>query len=259
MTPRSAEKKRASRRRITAAAGALLRERGIRGTSVQGVMAKAGMTVGGFYAHFESKIDLVRRVLLETLRERRRMIRLHIGRRRGPAFVSAFLDLYLSRRHRDQPELGCPIAALLSDFERETPYLRDDLAREFEDMVNGLARHLDTPGHQDTAPDAGGHTARDAGEHTPRDAEAHAGDRIRVSGRDRALGLLAMSFGALQMARSIRGTALSDEVIAACRRVGASLGRAPEPGTAQESGSAPEAPGNRHVRGGSGDSNERGE
>jgi TetR/AcrR family transcriptional repressor of nem operon len=52
------ERKERSHERIVASAGSLMRERGICGASVADVMRGAGMTVGGFYAHFPSKREL---------------------------------------------------------------------------------------------------------------------------------------------------------------------------------------------------------
>ncbi len=64
-------RKAESRERILASAGSLVREKGIAGASVSGVMEGAGMTVGGFYAHFPSKRELVAETVGEALRQSR--------------------------------------------------------------------------------------------------------------------------------------------------------------------------------------------
>ena len=63
------EKKEKTRRRILESAGSSSKESGISGTSVAGVMDGAGMTVGGFYAHFESKQEMVTEALASSLGE----------------------------------------------------------------------------------------------------------------------------------------------------------------------------------------------
>lgn len=109
-----AEKGR-SHERILDVASTMLRQRGIKGTSVADVMAAAGMTHGGFYRHFASKealaeaaidhaVDAVLKDVETTLRE-------GSGRRAAQRYI----DLYLSLEHVDSPASGCPLAALAGE------------------------------------------------------------------------------------------------------------------------------------------------
>src|SRR3954469_6896249 len=63
------EHKEATRQRIIGAAGRRLKRDGIDGSGVATLMADAGLTNGAFYAHFESKDDLVAAAIGQQLRE----------------------------------------------------------------------------------------------------------------------------------------------------------------------------------------------
>src|ERR1700693_4859094 len=65
------EQKQATRRRIIESAGRRLKRDGIDGSGIATLMADAGLTNGAFYAHFESKEDLVANAVVEQLREQR--------------------------------------------------------------------------------------------------------------------------------------------------------------------------------------------
>jgi len=101
-----------TRKRIVQAAAAAFRARGISGVAVEDVMRDAGLTHGGFYAHFGSKDELVGEALdlanaetvalLENAGE-------SMASRQG---LHALIDEYLSDWHAAHPERGCPLAAL---------------------------------------------------------------------------------------------------------------------------------------------------
>jgi TetR/AcrR family transcriptional repressor of nem operon len=102
---RSQEDTAKTRARIVTAAAELFRARGIEATSVADVMSAVGLTVGGFYRHFESKDALVAEAIERAA---------HEVAARGPGG----LDAYLSDAHRTQPGHGCPVAALCSEVAR---------------------------------------------------------------------------------------------------------------------------------------------
>jgi TetR/AcrR family transcriptional repressor of nem operon len=68
-------------------------------------MSSVGLTVGGFYRHFESKDALVAEAIERASQE---------VAARGPGG----LDGYLSDAHRSHPGRGCPVAALCSEVAR---------------------------------------------------------------------------------------------------------------------------------------------
>jgi TetR/AcrR family transcriptional repressor of nem operon len=102
---RSREDTAETRRRIAAAASELFRARGIEATSVADIMGKAGLTVGGFYRHFDSKEALGAEAIESASRE--------TTARALP------LEDYLSDAHRRHPGRGCPVAALCSEIAHE--------------------------------------------------------------------------------------------------------------------------------------------
>ncbi len=109
------EHKLATRQRIIETAGRRLKRDGIDGSGVATLMKDAGLTNGAFYAHFESKEDLVATVVSEQLRGQREWLASFAPGRAG---VEAMVRAYLSPEHRDQPEEGCPSAALLDELSR---------------------------------------------------------------------------------------------------------------------------------------------
>ena len=68
------DKKAQTRERILAAASTALLQRGPAEPSVGEVMGAAGLTVGGFYAHFESKDALMLEVFQQMLCQRRELL-----------------------------------------------------------------------------------------------------------------------------------------------------------------------------------------
>ena len=105
---RSREDTAATRARIVAVAARLFRARGIDATSVADGMSALGLTVGGFYRHFDSKEALVTEAIDAASRETTDR---HLTKS-GPAEL---LDRYLSQGHRQHPGQGCPVAALCSE------------------------------------------------------------------------------------------------------------------------------------------------
>ena len=113
-----AEHKQKTRERVLQEAAKAIREEGPHRIGVAGVMAKAGLTHGGFYAHFKSKDDLVTAAIGHMFeRSVGRRIRETEGREPA-AGLNAYIDFYLSAGHRDSRTSGCPMAALAADLPR---------------------------------------------------------------------------------------------------------------------------------------------
>src|SRR3954452_9969328 len=115
--------KQATRRRIIAAAGRRLKRDGIDGSGVATLMTGAGESNGAFYAPLRSKEALVASALAAQLREQRE--------RFSAQPVEQIVRGYLSVQHRDNPEGGCPSAALLDEIDRST----DATKRAYTDGV----------------------------------------------------------------------------------------------------------------------------
>lgn len=103
------EHKEATRQRIVDTAGRRFKKDGIDGSGIATLMADAGLTTGAFYAHFDSKDDLVATVIGNELDQQVSPLReLPAGR----AGLEVFVRQYLSRAHRDHPDMGFASAAL---------------------------------------------------------------------------------------------------------------------------------------------------
>ncbi|MBI6954820.1 TetR/AcrR family transcriptional repressor of nem operon [Pseudomonas sp. TE6288] len=142
------DKKSKTRQRILDAARSALVQQGPADPSVSQVMGAAGLTVGGFYAHFDSKDELMLEAFSQLLAERRALLAqldpaLDGTERR--ALVAAF---YLSRKHRDAEVQACPIPNALSEMQRLPDAFRDVLAEHIELMT---AQMVDRPEDIDKA------------------------------------------------------------------------------------------------------------
>jgi TetR/AcrR family transcriptional repressor of nem operon len=131
---RSREDTAATRDKILKTAARLFRARGISAVSVADVMSACGLTVGGFYRHFENKDALVSEAIelasVETT-TRSRAVAVDNG-------IDDALDAYLSRAHRDHPGNGCPVAALCSEIAHEAKSTRHTFTAAIRRLVDSL-------------------------------------------------------------------------------------------------------------------------
>ncbi|MEZ4409293.1 MAG: helix-turn-helix domain-containing protein [Polyangiales bacterium] len=125
------EHKAEVRARIVEAAARALRRGGLDGVSVPALMRGAGLTHGGFYAHFESRDALVAEAVALAASQTS-------GVFERAADLAASLDRYLSMGHVAHPEEGCVIAALGADGARAEGAPR----RAFSEAAKGLLRHV---------------------------------------------------------------------------------------------------------------------
>jgi TetR/AcrR family transcriptional repressor of nem operon len=181
------EQKIKSRESILASAANLLRERGIKASSVADVMAGAGLTVGGFYSHFASKEAL----FTETIKTAANALWDQLLQEaQGPSArerLSSVLRVYLSRRHRDNPIEGCILPSVAPEIAREGEPYRGALEAKLSGFVSSLAGLL-----------GGGKESR-----------------------ERAIAVFALMYGALSLSRALQGTTLSDEFLQAAKKFGA--------------------------------------
>src|SRR5678815_5097210 len=110
-------KKEETRERILRAAARAIRKHGYEGVGVADVMHKAGLTHGGFYAHFESRDALLVEALERAGRESGEAVRRAIQGRaaKGVSAFRALVEAYLADEHLGSLETGCPVAALAAD------------------------------------------------------------------------------------------------------------------------------------------------
>ena len=171
--------KQATRQRIVEAAGRRFKQDGIDGAGVATLMSDAGLTNGAFYAHFDSKEDLVANVLADQLRTQRQSVDAQPPDREG---LEAFVRSYLSPQHRDQCADGCPSAALLDEIARRPAATRQVFTDELMGVIDDIAARLD-----------------------PTDVEAARTDALTVFG---------LMVGTLQLARALTDRDLSDQLLA---------------------------------------------
>ena len=127
-TSRQSLKKRRTHDRIIAAAGRIARKNGLAAASVSRVMHGAGLTIGGFYAHFRSKRAMDAEVVQATLG--------------GSSSVPWSIDRYLTAAHRDDAEHGCAFPAMLSEIARADEPTRMAMARAIDDRARALAQGI---------------------------------------------------------------------------------------------------------------------
>src|SRR2546421_7287172 len=139
--------KQATRQRIVEAAGRRFKQDGIDGSGVATLISDAGLTNGAFYAHFESKEDLVANVLADQLRAQRQSFDAQPADRAG---LEAFIRSYLAPEHRDQRAEGCPSAALLDEIGRRPDATRQVFTDELMAVIDDIALRLD-PTHAEAA------------------------------------------------------------------------------------------------------------
>lgn len=199
------DRRDATHDQILASAGRLLRERGLAATSVAEVMKGAGLTVGGFYAHFASKDALLSEAVRRAAGAMRERLFAGLAGRDPGARFEAVVRRYLSRGHRDDPAAGCPLPAVVGEVASSATAQREALADAVEAMGEGLASQL-----QGAAPTA--------------------------QARAFAFGLLALFYGGLTLSRAVRDTALSDEILRASREFARLARRGAEGATAGGAG-----------------------
>ena len=171
-------RKESTRRRILETAGRLFKQNGIDGTGIAALMADAGLTNGAFYTHFRSKEELVAAVIAEELRVQATTF---TSLAPGIAGIEGLLRTYLSVQHRDHREAGCPSAALLDEIGRCGDSTRDAYAKGASVLIEQIASRL-----------------------APEDP---------ATARGRALSVLALMAGSLQLSRAVADPRLSDEIL----------------------------------------------
>lgn len=182
-----AEQKARTHGSILESAGRLLRRHGIAGASVANVMQGAGLTVGGFYAHFASKEQLIDDAFRRAQTATRAVLLAKLDDKPPADRIDTVLKRYLSAAHRDAPDDGCALPAVVGDV-CTTGEHRGVVAEQLGALTDEL--------------------------------EAHMPKGAAISRRHLALGLAALMYGGLSLARAVRGTELSDEILRACRALG---------------------------------------
>lgn len=123
-----ADHKQRTHEKVVAETANAIREHGPDKVGVATLMARAGLTHGGFYTHFSSKEDLIEQAIDHMFKERLRALEQAASDDDPARGLTRYIDLYLSRLHRDHRDRGCPLVALSGDMAR----MPDSAKKRFE-------------------------------------------------------------------------------------------------------------------------------
>src|SRR5262245_45873780 len=143
---RSREDAARTREKIVRTASRQFRKHGIGGIGIADVMAKAGLTHGGFYKHFASKQELAAEACRWALAATRQELAARAAAAPQGGGLRAIVEAYLSMEHRDNPERGCIIAALAGEIARLDATSRHVIGEGFEALAVLVAGHRGAAG-----------------------------------------------------------------------------------------------------------------
>lgn len=186
--------KEETHKRVVEAAARRFRKDGIESTGVVDLMADAGLTHGGFYAHFSSKETLVKEALAAASMKSRDHLQGQIDQARaeGRDPLEAIVRSYLTVTHRDRPDRGCSVAALGSEIARHPRKTREAFTEGLEKTMGIIASAM-----PESIPNR----------------------------QERAYAIFSTLIGALQLARAISDSTMSQAVIDAGVAAALQIGR----------------------------------
>jgi TetR/AcrR family transcriptional repressor of nem operon len=166
--------------RIVKLASKRFREEGLAGIGIAELMKEAGLTVGGFYKHFDSRDDLVAEAVSSAFGGWKRRVE---AEKSGGAPLSyeKLIDEYLNEAHRDNPGTGCAFSALAPEIARSDKRIRALTSEQVRNDIHLIATLL--PG------------------------------RDKRTARSRAILIFSALVGAMSLARAVSNEALSREIL----------------------------------------------
>lgn len=171
-------RKEATHRRIIEVASEGFRKRGVAASGLAGIMQEADLTIGAFYPNFASKAELVTETLTYTLDLQLTKMKEVIE---GGGGLEAGIRSYLSKDHLNDPQRGCPSAALLPEIARQTKEARHAYKNGLLPFIEMLA--------------------------------AYVPEKDSKASKDRALALFSFLVGTLQIARAMPDAALAESIL----------------------------------------------
>jgi TetR/AcrR family transcriptional repressor of nem operon len=178
----SRAEKTKTHKRIVKIASRRFREKGLAGVGIADLMKEAGLTVGGFYKHFDSRDALVAEAVSSAFGTWKRQV--DGAASGGPAVSYAkLIDDYLNEAHRDDPGTGCAFSALAGEIARgdkRTRALATEQIRNDIQLIAGLV-----PGK----------------------------DKNKNAARSKAILTFSALVGAMALARAVSDEALSREIL----------------------------------------------
>jgi TetR/AcrR family transcriptional repressor of nem operon len=205
----SKEHKLETHARIVKKASVRLREKGAHGIGVADLMKDAGLTHGGFYAHFDSREALVIEAFAYAMDQSTDRWRQLAGQAAPDQRLATIVDSYLSPQHRDNPGHGCAVPALGAEIARESPKTRKVFATKLDQMIEMMSEQF------------------------------HGGPS--KSARRQAMAALATMMGTIVLARAAGNGELSEELLSAGREAVLGRAAAPKPAASNPAASKAEA------------------
>ncbi len=184
-SPPKAGRKQETHARVLRAAARALRRQGPTRVGVLEIMREAGLTHGGFYAHFASKDDLIAEAIGWMFAETRARIAARAVADPETESLPSLIDRYVSPAHRDDPGHGCPLTTLTGDMPHASAPARAAFDAGVAAMAERVARRA--PGSSAAAK------------------------------QQQALSLIAEMVGAVALSRAVSDPALSDAILQAAR------------------------------------------
>jgi AcrR family transcriptional regulator len=187
--PVPGSKKEQTRERILRAAARAIRKHGYEGVGVADVMKEAGLTHGGFYAHFDSRDALLAAAVGQAGAESTENLNRAVAAAKPGEELMALVDTYLDERHVTAAEhgLGCAIAAAGSEVPRQQAEVRRAAARRIKDLIGFVERQF---------PEWG-----------------------KSAAHEKAMGVVASMVGALMLARAVDDPQLSKAIRKSAREL----------------------------------------
>ncbi|MDF1666198.1 MAG: TetR/AcrR family transcriptional regulator [Planctomycetota bacterium] len=171
--------------RIIKTASRLFREQGFHATGLAQIMKESGLTVGGFYKHFESKTELFEKALEDALKSSQTFLAEDPGADTGAPWLALLASFYLNPIHADNPGRGCPLPSLLSEVARAPSELRQSCENQLLTMIEGFDKR-----NSGLAPE---------------------------ESRAKSWSVLASLVGGMVLARSVASAEIRDEILASCQ------------------------------------------
>jgi TetR/AcrR family transcriptional repressor of nem operon len=131
-------RKEATHDRIVEAASRAIRRSGYGGTSVPDIMKDAGLTHGGFYAHFDSREAMLAEAADRAGADSVATLARVASTAPSQRALREMLEVYLSKEH--MAEIACPVAALGSEMPRQAPEVRRAATNRIKEMIDLVAR-----------------------------------------------------------------------------------------------------------------------
>ncbi|SCW82841.1 transcriptional regulator, TetR family [Paenibacillus tianmuensis] len=168
------------RHKILQSASQAFRANGIKAVSVPQIMSGAGLTHGGFYAHFESKEQLVAEACKSAMEGTVTRLGSIAEQASDEQKLNDVIESYLSAAHCDSAEQGCIMPALAGEIARSS----DDIRQVFTEEVSRFLSFVSGLAGQD---------------------------------EDKSIALTATMVGSILLARSVNDSELSDKILSVCR------------------------------------------